>query len=89
MMRMIPQMWYVIKMAVFVFITVGLTFAIAILIEGKAHQFYFPFFDQGTMYVNFTSWTVISLGSYIMVGIMAFYGFRLLTYYVQKRKNKL
>ena len=79
-------MWYVIKMAVFVFITVALTFAIAILIEGEAHQFWFPLFE-GTMFVTFTSWTVISIGSYIMIGIMAFYGFRLTTYFYRKRKK--
>jgi len=89
MMRMIPQMWYVIKMAVFVFVTVAITFTIAILMENQAHQFWFPFFDQGTLFITFTSWTVISTGSYVMIGIMAFYGFRLSTYFVRKRKNKL
>ena len=68
-MRQIPQIWYVLKMAVGVFVTVAITFAIAVMVDD--------------------SWVVISIGSYVMVGIIVFYGFRIGMYWLQKRKNKI
>lgn len=81
-------MWYVIKMCVAVFVTVAITFTIAISIQNEAHQFYFPLFDN-TVYITFTTWSVISLGAYVMIAVFGYYAFRICTYYYQKRKNKL
>ncbi len=88
MMRQIPQIWYVIKMSLGVFITVAITFAWSYLIRGEKHTFWFPYFDQ-TVYLSFTSWTIITLGSYVMVFFLAYYGFSIITYFYQRRKNKL
>lgn len=81
-------MWYVIKMCISVFVTVAITFTVAISIQNETHKIWFPLFNYGTVYLTFTTWYVITIGAYVMIAVFGYYAFRIGTYYYRKHKNK-
>ena len=87
MMKTIPQIWIMMKMAFYGSVTMMVVFTIALAINGQMHQFWFTVFDTKII-IQFNSWYVIDIGSIILAGIIGFYVFRLSTYYYRKHKNK-
>lgn len=87
MMRQIPQIWIVMKMAFYGTITMIVAFSLALVMNGQVHQVWFRAFDQ-KFTINFTSWYAINFGSIALAIIICYYLFRLSTYYYRKHKNK-
>jgi hypothetical protein len=87
MMRTVPQMWYALKMCLFSFVTISITFAISYQIQNELHRFWFPLFDYKVI-IDFTSWTVIYLGAFATAIIIGYYSFMIGTYMIQRWKNK-
>lgn len=87
MFRMIPQMWYVLKMCLIGFIVIATTFTISYMISGEMHQIWFPIGDQ-TITINVTSWGIINLGAIGVAVVIVYYFVRIAMYYNQRRKLK-
>lgn len=86
MMRQIPHIWYVIKMTMIGTLAMLITFSISLAISGQVHRVWFTLFETKII-LDFSSWTVINLGSVVLLAIIGYYSFRIATYLIRKRKK--